>query len=207
MHAHVAWVKIKLYSSLAASPLSCLSPSQDMAAIQPRKPGEVPRISQHSQIRPSGDSGEVLHRSATRFGFPTDHKLCTDAAGLEFCWIATKVLTEAPLHPPWLTHTQSQYSPLLCAWSCESFADSWFLKTIVRQRVNIFWKVVFFFWEREWIHLNERQSVRKKKDHLAWRSEGSLHVPADMYIIAEWCRGSECCWPWLGREAYTLRAT
>lgn len=35
MHTHVAWVKIKPYSSLAASLLSCLSPSRDMASVQP----------------------------------------------------------------------------------------------------------------------------------------------------------------------------
>lgn len=39
--------------------------------------------------------------------------------------------------------------------------------------------------------MNERRSVRKENDHLAWRSEGSLHVPADMYIITEWGPGAQ----------------
>lgn len=144
----------------------------------------MPWISRRSQIRPSGDSGEVLCRSATRLGFPTDHKLCTDAGGLEFFWMGVSANRGSP--PPTQihthTHTLTQYNPLLCAWNWESSADSWFLGTIVWQRVNIFWE----FFLGEWIYVNERKSARKENDYLAWRSEGSLHVPADMYIITEW---------------------
>jgi len=55
------------------------------------------------------------------------------------------------------------------------------------------------------------RSVRKENDRLARGSEGSLHVPADGYVITE-CGGgrgggSECGWPRLGRAAYTPRAT
>lgn len=102
MHTHVAWVKIKPYSSLAASLLSCLSPSQDMAAVQPgSQEKRCHGFHGRSQIR-----GRLETRSEVApplpqlsLSFPTDHKLCTDAGGLEFCWMGASVLTEAPLHP------------------------------------------------------------------------------------------------------------
>lgn len=83
----------------------------------------MPWISRRSQIRPSGDSGEVLRRSAARLSFPTDHKLRTDAAGLEFGRMGS---VGARLHTVTHTHahTSSQYNPLLCARNCESSADS-----------------------------------------------------------------------------------
>lgn len=55
-----------------------------------------------------------------------------------------------------------------------------------------------FFFPGEWIRLNEKTRVQRKKERkkekkngrLALRSGGSLHVPADVYIIAEWRRGA-----------------
>lgn len=65
MHTHVAWVKIKPYSSLAASLLSCLSPSQDMAAVQPgSQEKRCHGFHGRSQIRAVWRLGaRLLHRS------------------------------------------------------------------------------------------------------------------------------------------------
>lgn len=74
-----------------------------------------------------------------------------------------------------------------CAWKHGSFAESAFLLFAV--------SVIFLG------GVLNRISVfcRKENDLLAWRSEGSVHVPADMHIIAAW-RGLACCWPRLGKR-------
>lgn len=147
MHTHVAWVKIKPYSSLAAS----LSPASVHHKIWQPFSQEARRGAMDFTAFPNqavwrlGRGALPLCRSATRLGFPTDHKLCTDAGGLEFFWM--RVSANRGSHPPTQTHTHThtltKYNPLLCAWNWESSADSCFLRTIVWQRVNIFWEFLF----------------------------------------------------------------
>lgn len=95
------------------------------------------------------------------------------------------LLTEAPIHPP--KHTRIHTHWLNTIPCCVHGIGNHLL-------IHAFWGLLFDsvlifsrnFFLGEWIYVNERKSVRKENDYLAWRSEGSLHVPADMYIITEW---------------------
>lgn len=81
MHTHVAWVKIKPYSSLAAS----RAPASVHQQIWQPFSGNQERCHRFHAVPKSGclETPARLRCSATRLSFPTDHTICPGAGGLE----------------------------------------------------------------------------------------------------------------------------
>lgn len=122
IHTHVAWVKIKLYSSLAAS-FSCLSPSQIWHRFSRRsRRGATDFTAFPNQA--VWRHGVVRHCSQLALAFSGSKAPLFRS--LDFFKMEASTEFPPPLH-----------SPLLCAWNWELSADSCFLWTIVWEHVNI----------------------------------------------------------------------
>lgn len=158
MHTHVAWVKIKPYSSLAAA----RAPASVHQQIWQPFSGSQERCHRFHAVPKSGclETPARLRRSATRLSF--SHRSHNLSWCRGFGMLDGSVGAEgAHASPP------SPCAPPLRARKCDAFAES-------PSVLLVFWGVIN----------RVKAFCGDKSDLLQRRSGGSAHVPADAHSVA-----------------------